>query len=92
MFFESNRRYIPRHSAAQLWRLQSESGIPEQICFHTSSACDGVVDLDPAKRDGKKAESATLPFLHQVFIKTPDGVGIVTKLVCNSIYNCLSYD
>jgi hypothetical protein len=45
MFFQSSTGQIPRRFAAKLRDLQSESGIREQIFFHTPSACGGVLDL-----------------------------------------------
>jgi hypothetical protein len=41
---ESSRGHIPRRSAAKLWNCNPNPGVREQSCFHTPSACGGVLD------------------------------------------------
>ena len=44
--FLLSRRYISRRAVANLRGLQSEFSSREQICFHTPSACGGVLDFE----------------------------------------------
>jgi hypothetical protein len=42
---ESSMGDIPRCSAAKLWDCNPNPRVREQICFHTPSACGGVLDF-----------------------------------------------